>query len=164
MKKVLLFTIGFLLLVFFESFLLHVFSFSLFIILVLSSWKKIEDLPFYLFITLFSIVFDTVLHTSLGLHMIVIALVLLVTHLLWYLIPRDGVFGFIPVFLSVFLYYILSYLLISLLQDRVLIPFTWDFVLNTFIKSLLSIPVYLGIQRGISFFRKDDTGGKIKLK
>ena len=163
MIKVLLITIAFFVLLLIESFLLKVFSFSLFIIIVISMWKRVNDFSLYIFVTLFSIVLDSVLHTPLGTHGIVICVLLLLIESLWLLIPRDTKFGYVPVFIFVFLYYILVSTASSLLLDNVFPSFSLDSLIGIFVKSLVSVGVYILIERFTKSLRSDQVRGVIRL-
>lgn len=163
MIKILLLTISFFLLLFLESFFLRVFSFSLFIVITISIWKKVDDLIFYPFITLFGVILDTVTHAPLGMHTLVIAILLLFIDLLWFFIPRDGKFGYIPVFLFVFLYYVLVLVVSSLLEDGVFPSILIGSWINMILKSLFSVILYLFAYRFIKLIRDDKTEGKIRL-
>ena len=164
MIKVLLLTISFFLLIFLESFFLKVFSFSLFVVVSISFYKKIDHIVYFVLITLFTTILDTVLHTPLGVHMISTAIALVLLESLWFLIPRDGTFGFVPVFVGVFVYYISLLVFTSLLRDSVLPTLSLEFVLQSFLKGIFSIPIYIGIAKTLAFLRKDDIGSKIRLR
>lgn len=164
MIKILLLTISFFLLIFLESFLLKVFSFSLFVVLAISFWKKIDNTLFFLFVTLFTLMLDTVLHTPLGVHMIVISLSVILVEILWFLIPRDDTFGFVPVFLVVFFYHTAVVIFTSFLQDSVFPTFTFGMLLGNLVKGIFSIPIYILVKRVSAFVRNEDTGEKIRLR
>ncbi len=163
MIKILLLTISFFLLLLLESFFLRVFSFSLFIIITISIWKKVDNLIFYPFITLFGVILDTVTHTPLGMHTLVIAILLLFIDLLWFFVPRDGKFGYTPVFLFVFAYYVLIQIGSSLLEDGMFPSILLSSWINMIVKSLFSVLLYFIMYRFIKLIRDDKTEGKIRL-
>jgi hypothetical protein len=116
--KWLLLTILCFFLLFLESFLLKVFSFSLFIIIVISMKGRVKDSFLYIFTAIFSIILDSVMHTPLGTHLLVLALLMLFYDFLNVFIPRDSKFiCFLFSFSSSFTIYF-SYCQ-SLLQDGV---------------------------------------------
>lgn len=163
MIKVLLLTISFFLLLFLESFFLRVFSFSLFIVITISIWKKVDDIVFYPFITLFGVILDTVTHAPLGMHTLVIAILLLFIDLLWFFVPRDGKFGYTPVFLFVFLYYVLVIVVSSLLEDGIFPSILIGSWINMIVKSIFSVLLYFFVYRFSKLIRNDKTEGRIRL-
>lgn len=163
MIKILLFTIAFFLLLFMESFLLEVFSFSIFLIIVISMWKRVGDISFYIFITLFGVVLDSVLHTPLGTHGIVIGILLLLIEFLLLLIPRDSKFVYLPIFIFISLYYILILTVSSLLRDNVFPSIFLSSLVSIFFKSLVSIGAYILIERFSKSLRNDQIRGTIRL-
>lgn len=151
------------LLIFLESFFLRVFSFSIFLIIVFSLKGRIKDISFYSFIIIFSLILDAVTHKSLGVHILILSILLLLLDFLWLLIPRDGKFRFIPIFLFVFLYYISLPIFSSLLQDLVFPDFSilpWVSILvNTFI----SVGICLLAESFTKLLRNDSSESRIRL-
>jgi hypothetical protein len=164
MINILFLTISFFLLVFLESFLLKVFSFSLFVVLVISVWNRIDSILFYIFIIIFTIILDTVFHLSLGVHMISIALLVLLVQLFWVFIPRDDRFGFIPVFFFTFFYYLLVPIFNSFLLDRIFPKILPSMLISIGLKSVISVLIYIGISKLLELFRDSSKGGKIRLR
>lgn len=107
MVKILVAIILFLFLVFVESIFLKVFSFSIFVIVAVSLWKRVGLFPYFVLITMFGIILDSILNTPLGVHSLSICLLLFLVEFLYILIPRDSKFNYLIIFLFVFLYYIL---------------------------------------------------------
>jgi hypothetical protein len=163
MIKVLLAIISFFLLLFLESFFLKVFSFSVFLILTVSIWKRVDDIIFYPFITLFSITLDTVLHTPLGTHGIVIILLLILADIFWFFVHRDSFSGYIGVFLFITSYYFLIPLASGLLQDGISPEFSWGRVIGIFVSSLISTGVCILVDRFVKSIRSEQSSGTIRL-
>lgn len=146
MIKVLLTTILIFLLLFLESFFFELFSFSLLILVLLLLWKRINPVVFYILITFFAIILDSVNHFPLGTHILVISIVLFVLELLSIVIPSEGRLQYLSVFFSTFLYYILLLLLGSLLQDGVF-PKVSSSLVNITLVSVATTLLYAFINR-----------------
>lgn len=161
--KIPLFIILFLLLFFLESFFLKLFSFSIFIILVLSFWRNGRDIYYYLFLSLFGLVLDSVTHTPLGVHIFVLSVLLLLLELSWLLISREGKYRVIPMFLFIFLYYTLTPVFSSLFTDFVFPDvsiFSWG---NIVLNSVISVGFSLLIERFTKSLRSENSRGDIRL-
>lgn len=163
MIKILLVTISFFVLLFVESFLLRVFSFSLFAVVVLSMWKRVNDTLFYTFLTLFGIVLDCVLQAPLGTHILVLTILLLLLEFLWLLVPAEGKFGYIPVFLFVFLYYLLIPVVSSLLSEGVFPSLLSSIWIEILVKSVISVGMSMLISRFTKSLRDSQPRGAIRL-
>ncbi len=163
MIKILLITISFFVLLFVESFLLRVFSFSLFAVVVLSMWKRVNDILFYTFLTLFGIVLDCVLQVPLGTHILVLTLLFLLLEFLWLLVPVEGKFGYIPIFFFVFLYYLLIPVVSSLLSEGVFPSLLSSIWIEIFVKSVISVGMFMLINRFTKSLRDNKSRGVIRL-
>lgn len=163
MIKVLLAIISLILLFFLESFFLRLFSFSLFIISVISMYRRVDDIVLYPFVLLFGLILDSVLLTPLGVHSGVIAVLLILVDIFWFFIPRDSKAGYIGVFLFVSLYRILVTVLGSLLLygvfPKILIS-TWIGVLAV---GLISTLICIFIDRFTKSIRGNQKIGVIRL-
>ena len=151
------------LLLFVESFLLRLFSFSAFIIVLFLLWGRVRPMFFYLFVAIFTIALDTVLHTPLGTHAFVVSLLLIISDFLWLIIPRDGRFGFVTIFLLFLLYYLLVPTFALLFEDFALsnLPkFNW---IGIIISSAISVGVYMLFGYFMKFFRSERSESKIRL-
>ena len=164
MIKILLFTISFLVIFFFESFFLKVLSFSVFAILVISLWKRIGDIWFYIFLTFVGIGLDTVSHIPLGTHIVVTSVLLMISELLWVLIPKSGRYGNIPIFVFLSLYYLGILGLSSLLQDGVFLSLSIDVLIGILLKALISTLICILINHFFKLIREDKESGKIRLR
>ena len=161
--KWLLLTILCFFLLFLESFLLKVFSFSLFIIIVISMKGRIKDSSLYIFTAIFSIVLDSVMHTPLGTHLLVLALLMLFYDFLNVVIPRDSAFNYVSIFLFIFLYYILLPTANSLLQDGSfpnMLALPW---LSFFVNSVISVCICAVINHFLKYVREDSSAERIRL-
>jgi len=164
MIKVLLGIILFFVLLFLESFFLKIFSFSVFIILVISMYKRIDDIIFYPFITLFGIVLDTILHTPLGVHTLVIILLLLFVDIFWFFVHRDQWTGYIGIFLFIISYYLLVPVVSSLLDSGVFSEISISRVVGILIVSLISVGICILVDRFVKSIRDDKRADVIRLR
>ena len=162
--KIFLTIVALLLLLFFESFFLKVFSFSIFIILTISIWKRVDNLFFYSSVTIFGIILDTVLHIPLGVHTTVIFLLLMVTDIFWFFVHRDSISGYIGVFLFTSLYYLLIPNVTSLLEEGVLSEISLGRVTGIIISSIISAILCIVIDRFVKSVRSERNSGVIRLK
>jgi hypothetical protein len=74
----------------------------LFIIIVISMKGRVKDNLLYIFTAIFSIILDSVMHTPLGTHLLVLALLMLFYDFLNFIIPRDSKFNYLSIFLFIF--------------------------------------------------------------
>ena len=151
------------LLIFLESFFLRVFSLSIFLIIVFSLKDRIKDISFYSFVILFSLILDAVTHKPLGVHILVLSVLFLLLDFLWLLIPRDGKFRFIPIFLFVFFYYLFLPILTSLLQDLVLPDFSILPWIRILVNTLISVGICLLTDGFTKLLRSENSEGRIRL-
>ncbi len=151
------------LLLFLESFFLRVFSFSVFIIVVISMKGRIRDLPLYVFLVIFSIILDSVMHAPLGTHVLVVALAMLFYDFVNILISYDSKFHYISIFLFLLLYYMLLPVVSFLLKDHFLpniLKLSWfRFAIN----SMISVCICILVDHFMKFVRSDSSSNKIKL-
>ncbi len=150
-------------LLFLESFLLRIFSFSLFIIAVVSMKGRVKDSSLYIFTAIFSIILDSVMHTPLGTHLLVLALLMLFYDFLNVIIPRDSKFNYLSIFLFIFLYYILLPTANSLLQDGSfpnMLALPW---MGFFINSVISVCMCAVINHFLKYVREDSSAERIRL-
>lgn len=163
MIKILISIILFFALLFLESFFFEIFSFSLFILTILLIWKRINPIAFYILITLFGVILDSVNHFPLGTHALVISILLMFLELLSIVIPSEGKLQYIGVFASIFLYYILLLLIGSLLQDGVFPKISSSKLLNIFVISTISTVVCIVINRFLKTIQYQDSKGRLSL-
>ncbi len=163
MIKVLLITISIFVLLFLESFLFEIFSFSLFILFVLTLWKRINPVVFYILITLFGVILDSVNHFPLGTHVLVVSLLLMFLDLLSVVIPSEGKLQYFGIFLSISLYYILLLVIGSLLRDNVFPKIDVSKLVNILFVSIISTFFCIVINRLLKVFRYEDSRGKLSL-
>lgn len=164
MIKILLLTISFFLLIFFESFLFKAFSFSIFVIIAVSMWKRIGSIWYFIFLFIGGITLDIVFHQSLGLHTLVLSILLIFLWFLWLIVPRESWFGYIPILVFVFLYYLLLLVLGSLLQDSVVPQITLGVIGGFVVKSIISVLVCMGIDSLFVSVRDVKGQDKIRLR
>jgi hypothetical protein len=146
MINVLLTTILIFIFLFLESFFFELFSFSLLILVLLLLWKRINPVVFYVLVTFFAIILDSVNHFPLGTHVLVISILLFNLELLSIVIPSGGKLQYLSIFLTTFLYYILLLLLGSLLQDGVF-PKVSDSLINITLISGVTTLLYVFVNR-----------------
>jgi len=161
--KGLLFIILIFVLLFLESFFLRIFSFSIFVIIVISMKGRIKDFLLYIFLTVFSIILDSVMHTPLGTHLLVMAFVVILYDFLTVIIPQDSKFNYLSVFLFVFLYYILLPITDSVLQGGGFPNIFALPLLNFFINSIVSVCICAVINHFTKFVRNDRLSDRIRL-
>ncbi len=163
MIKILLGIILLFLSLFLESLFLRVFSFSIFIIITISLWKRVDDIFFYSFITLFGIILDTVLHVPLGVHLIVIVVLLMFTDIFWLFVHRDSISGYIGVFLFITLYYILIPLVSSLFQEGIFTEISLGRIIEIIICSLVSTLICVFVDRFVKSIRSERNSKVLRL-
>lgn len=164
MIKVLLGIILFFILLFLESFFLKVFAFSIFIILSVSLWRRVNDLIFFPFITLFGIVLDTVLHTPLGIHSLVVILLLLLLDIFWFFVHRDNWTGYIGIFLYICFYYLLTPIVTSLIEYGVFPHISFSRLIGIVISGLISVGILVLIDRFVKSIRDDRDSNVIRIR
>lgn len=162
--KILLGIISFFVLLFLESFFLKVFSFSIFIIISVSLWRRVDDIFFYSFVTLFGIVLDTILHVPLGVHSFSIILLLILVDIFWFFIHRDGWTGYIGIFLYIFSYYLLIPIIAALLDVGMFPDISFGRIAGIFVSSLVSVGICVFIDRFVKSIREDKRADVIRLR
>ena len=141
----------------FEGFFTTLLSFSLFIIIALILFDKIDWRKWVVFVSLISFLIDILLHRGLGVTLLSISISTGFLYLLFMLIPKKEVFlSYIPYFVSIFIYYICITLLNSLVQSGILGSLTWNLALGYFIKSIISGVIIWGITVFMNNFRSDN--------
>lgn len=163
MIKILLITISLFVLLFLESFLFEIFSFSLFILVVLLLRKRIHPVGYYIFIIVFGIILDSVNHFPLGTHALVISVLLMFLDFLSIIIPSEGKFQYLGVFFSIFFYYVLLVVLGSLLQDSVFPRIVVEKWLNIIVISTISTLICIVFNRFLKTIRYEDSKGRLTL-
>ncbi len=163
MLKGLILIIGIFLVMLFESFFLRVFSFSIFVILVISLYKRVGDIWFYLFVALVGIGLDTVLHMPLGLHMVILGVLLIMLEISWLLIPRSSNSGYIPIYFFVISYYLLLPISTSLIQNSMFPEILGSTILWILVKGLISVIFCILIDRVFVSLRDSSGGTSIRL-
>lgn len=164
MIKALLLIISVFLLMLIESFFLRALSFSIFVILVVSLYKRIGDIWLFLFISIMGIALDTVFHMSLGLHMIVLGVLLLVLDISWIVIPRSSNSGYVSLFLFVLAYYLLIPTANSLIQDSTFPEILPNILLWILVKSVVSVGICIVVDRLFISLRDSSEGSSIRLR
>ncbi len=164
MIKILLITISLFVLLFLESFLFDLFFFSLFVLVLLLIWKRVNPIVFYTFITLFGVILDSVNHFSLGTHILVISALLMFLDLLSIVIPSEGKMQYVGIFLSIFFYYILLLVLGSLLQDGVFPKIAIERLVNISIVSVISTLLYIIVNRFLKTIQYGNSKGRLTLE
>ena len=164
MIKALILIISVFLLVLIESFFLRVFSFSIFVIVVVSIYKRVEDSWVFLLIALMGIALDTVLHMPLGLHMVILGVLLLFLKILWVVIPRGSNLGYLALLLFFVSYYLLVPISKSLIQDSVFPEILPNIVVWTVVKGIVSVGICIVVDRFLTSLRDSSEGRSIRLK
>lgn len=163
MIKILLITISFFVLLFLESFMFEIFSFSLFILGILLLWKRMNPIAFYILITLFGVILDSVNHFPLGTHVLVVSILLMFLDLLSIIIPSDGKLQYLGIFLSIFLYYIFLILIGSLLQDGVFPKIVGSKWVSISIVTTISTILCIVINRFLKTIQYENSKGRLSL-
>ncbi len=163
MLKGLILIIGVFFVMLLESFFLRVFSFSIFVILTISLYKRVGDIWFYLFLGLVGIGLDTVLHIPLGLHILILGILLIILEISWLLIPRSSNSGYIPIYFFVISYYLLLPISTSLIQNRIFPEMLGSAILWIFVKGIISVALCILIDRVFVSLRDSSGGTNIRL-
>lgn len=163
MIKILLITISFFVLLFLESFMFEMFSFSLFILGILLLWKRMNPIVFYILITLFGVILDSVNHFPLGTHVLVVSILLMFLDLLSIIIPSDGKLQYLGIFLSILLYYIFLILIGSLLQDGVFPKIVGSKWVSISIVTTISTILCIVINRFLKTIQYENSKGRLSL-
>ena len=163
MLKGLILIISIFLLMLLESFFLRVFSFSIFVILTVSLYKRVGDIWFYLFVALVGIALDTVLHMPIGIHMLILGGLLITLQISWLLIPRGSNSGYIPIYFFVISYYLLLPISTSLIQNNIFPEILGSTILWIFVKGLISVALCILIDRVFVSLRDSSGGTSIRL-
>jgi hypothetical protein len=133
------------------------FSFSVFIIVVLILIGRIDWKKWSIFILLISFLVDILLHRGIGVTLLSLSLSTGVLYFLFMLVPKKAVvFSYIPYFISIFIFYISISLLNPLVQSGIIGSLTWGMVLGYFIKSLISALIIWGVSILMDNFRSDN--------
>ncbi|HRX43665.1 hypothetical protein GX618_03400 [Candidatus Dojkabacteria bacterium] len=162
MIEVLLIIISIFVLLFLESFLFELFSFSILILVLLLLWKRINPVVYYILITFFAITLDSVNHFPLGTHVLVISILLFVFDLLSIVIPSEGKLHYLTILLSTFLYYILLLLIGSLLQDGAF-PKVWGSLVNIAVVSGITTILYAFVNRFLKSIQYEGSKSRLTL-
>jgi len=162
--KVVITIISFFLLFFFESLLLKVFGFSLFILFSLIAWTKVKDVWFFVYITLFGVLIDIMFSTHLGVHISSVLLSITLFELLFLIIPRDSGYRYLNFFLSISIYYIFTITLNSLLYDRIFSKILLNEFVVIFVRSIFSVGIAVLIERLLLFLRDSKGERSIRLR
>jgi hypothetical protein len=160
----LLFIVSFFFLFLFESFFLNLLGFSLFAIVVVNMWGRVKNIWFFVYVTLFGLLLDTIFQKAVGLHMSVIALGILLLEFLSLFVPKDSRFRYITFFLFFFLYYIFSLILNSLLTVGIFPNILPIQLLHIFFKSVISVILCILVENLLFKVRDSKGEGRIRLK
>ena len=163
MLKGLILIIGVFAVMLLESFFLRVFTFSIFVILAISLYKRVGDIWFYLFLGLVGIGLDTVLHIPLGLHMVILGTLLIMLEISWLLIPRNSNSGYIPIYFFLISYYLLLPISTSLIQSSMFPEILGSTILWIFVKGIISVILCVLIDKIFISLRNSSGGTSIRL-
>lgn len=141
----------------------EMFSFSLFILGILLLWKRMNPIVFYILITLFGVILDSVNHFPLGTHVLVVSILLMFLDLLSIIIPSDGKLQYLGIFLSIFLYYIFLILIGSLLQDGVFPKIVGSKWVSISIVTTISTILCIVINRFLKTIQYENSKGRLSL-
>lgn len=141
----------------------ELFSFSLFILAILLLWKRMNPVAFYILITFFGVILDSVNHFPLGTHVLVISILLMFLELLSIVIPSEGKLQYLGVFFTIFLYYILLLLIGSLLQDGVFSKIVGSKWVNILVITTISTFICIVINRFLKTIQYEDFKGRLSL-
>lgn len=164
MIKVLILTIGIFLNILLESFFLNVFSFSIFVILCISLYKRVDNIWFFLFVFFTTLILDTVLHLHLGIHLLTVSVLLILLEASWLLIPRESIYGYA----TILILFVLYYLFLPFFNSLVFANINWEILTANIawvlVKALISLGIYVLMDRGYVFLRKEGQGSQIRLR
>ena len=154
--KILVTILGIFFLLAFESFFMTLCSFSIFIIIIFILMDKINWKKWVFITTLISLLIDIIIHRSLGVTLFSVSISISSLYLLFMIMPKERVvLSYFPYFISIFLFYILIIVLTPLIQSGVLGVLTWQIIISSVIKSLVSAVLIWGINMVMDNFRSN---------
>jgi cell shape-determining protein MreD len=165
MISLLLATIGILFTVLFEHVLLGLFSFSLFLLVVVNVWNRWDIKIFAFFTIITGIALDVTLHTPLGFNLFVLGVVLFVLSLLQMVVPLDRPnTRYTGLFFIFFFAYFLKFVLLYVLQDNIFPIIQWSHILSFTLNSIFSVFICILLDRFFMSLRDGDNYEKLRLK
>lgn len=154
--KILIAILGLFFILAFESFFTSLFSFSVFIVVTLLLVDKLDWKKWTIFTVIAALLIDVLMHRVIGVTLLVTSISTLLLYAIFLVMPKKKIIlSYLPYFLSLFVFYILLIWVSPFVQDRVWGVVTWQEVLFSVIKSLLSILVVFVANKVIDNFRSD---------
>ncbi len=161
-----LFTIvGVFALVYLESLLLALFGFRIFVIIFFFLFRRIDWKPFFFVSAIILLIFDVVYKVPLGSNILILILPFGLFLLLSMFVSLDGgVLSILVKTLVFFLYYILLVLLPNLFVVGEFGFLTFNNLLSSLLRAVLSVLVLLLLEYLYAGFRKRGNNSQIRLK
>lgn len=158
-------TIGIFAIIFLEHILLTLFSFSVFLLVVVNLWGRIDAKIFTFIVLIAGIALDVTFHAPLGLNVFIVGIVLLVYSLLNTAVPLDRAKSrYIALFFLFLFSYFISAILLSVFQDSVFPLIRWSHILNFTFNSVVSVFICILLDRFFMSLRDVDNYEKIRLR
>ena len=156
---------GIFLTVFFEHIFLGLFTFSIFLLVVINLWNRWNSKLYIFFATFTGVALDTTLHLPLGFNIFFIGIVLFFLAFLQILLPLEKAnVRYVTLFFVFFVAYLLRFVLLYVLQDSVLPNIELSYILNSVIVSIFSVLLCLLFDRVLLSLRDSNSYEKIRLK
>jgi len=163
--KILYIAVAFFLLLFLESFFVHLISFRIIFLVFLFAFKKLDWKQLLIMAILISIAMDVTTHYRLGTNLLMLILPLsLFSIFSLFSSVEDGVGSYIVKFLAIFTYYILNLILPSLLLSGTLGIVNGKLILVSLVSSLVSMGLLLLVDYILGGIRKRGNISQIRLK
>jgi hypothetical protein len=127
-------------------------------------YKRIGSVWFFLFVFFTTLILDTVLHLHLGTHLLTISVLLILLEISWLLIPRESIYGFVTILILFTLYY----LFLPFFNSLVFANINWEILTANIawvlFKAVISLGIYVLMDRGYVFLRREGQGSQIRFR
>ena len=101
----------------------------------------------FLFVFFTALILDTVLHLHLGTHLLTVSVLLILLEISWLLIPRESIYGIVPILIL----FVLYYLLLPFFNSLAFAHINWEIlridILGVLIKAVISLGIYVLMDR-----------------
>lgn len=165
MISAILITIFTIFLVFLDSLFLSLGGFSFYFLFSLNAFDKVKNIVGILVLIVSGFALDSILHTQLGLHLLIVGSLLLLFSFVGKVIPVEGK---IPRYVVIFLLFLFAYFfrhtLISFLGDGVFPIFSSKIIASFFVNSLISALLTFILDLGFSVVGDSKGFEKIRLR
>ncbi|MGI6423420.1 MAG: hypothetical protein ACOX0X_02305 [Candidatus Dojkabacteria bacterium] len=165
MIEILLGTVGIFGVVFLEHFFWGISGLSIFFLLAVNTWGRIDSRVFAVFGILTSLALDVVAHQPLGFHLVMLGILLLLYSVISNFAQLEGrVSRYVGLFLLFLSLYFLDLIVLSLVSSSTFPLFTSNIVLKILLNTVISTVICFVIDLLFSGFREGKGFEKIRLK